>query len=317
MTAPIKNANPYSQGPAMFPNMLKPYLPVQIPPANLVNSRSLSEMIRDGRIELSLAQLVNTVVDNNLNIAVDRYNDFFAQADVLRAKGGQAARGVDAAGASVPSELFSAAIGQGVGGLAGLGGIGVTGSLSGQQRSLNISPRGAYDPAFLFNFSWDRTTSPLNTLVVAGTPTVIPTTAYYQFGWEQAFSSGTSFSVQFSNQRQFTTQQALIFNPDVISRMSVNVVQELMNGYGFTVNRRFITVTRNNRKIVREWFRQQVNTILAQAETAYWNLVSAQRAGPVRRTNRSRSRWNSLTIARFRLRSAPLRPLMSLPPNRR
>ncbi len=233
-------------------------------------------MIHDGKIELSLSQLAAAVVENNLTIAVDRYNISFAQADLLRSNAGQAARGVGAAGAGIPNELFSSAIGAGVGSLAGLGGIGVTGSISGLQRTLSLAPRGAYDPAFLFNVSWDRTTSPLNTLIVAGVPAVTTNTAFYQFGWQQAFTSGTSFSVSLSNQRQSSTQQSLIYNPDVISRLSVAIVQQLGNGSGFVVNRRFQTVARNNERIARQWFQQQVSAILAQAESSYWDLVSAQ-----------------------------------------
>jgi len=267
----------YSANPKVFPRFLSPYRPQQIPSADLSNSPTLSQMIREGKIELSVKQLLEAVVENNLDLAVARYNNSFAQADVLRTNGGQAARGVDAAGASIPNSLFSAAIGAGAGSIGATGaGVGVTGSISGQQRSINLQPRGAYDPTFLFNFSWDRTTSPLNTVVVAGTPAVTPNTAFYQFAWQQALTTGTSFSVTLSNQRQSTTQQNLIYNPTVISRMSINVVQQLLNGFGFGVNRRFQTVAKNNLKIVREWFRQQVNTTLAQAQNSYWDLVSAQ-----------------------------------------
>lgn len=233
-------------------------------------------MIQEGKLELSLAQLAAAVVENNLDLAVDRYFNYSAQADLLRAKGGQAARGVDPVGASIPNALFSAAIGAGVGNVAGLGGIGLTGSISGLQRSLSLQPRGAYDPALIFNVSWDRTASPLNTLIVAGSPVVSTNTAFYQFGWQQAFTTGTSFSVQVSNQRQYSTQQALIYDPDVITRMSVNFIQELTNGFGLTVNRRFEIVARNDIKIARNWFLQQVNTTVAQAEDSYWDLVSAQ-----------------------------------------
>jgi outer membrane protein len=266
----------YTATPKWFPQVLSPYKPRQLPPADATNSKTLSQMIQDGKLELSLAQLAAAVVENNLSLAVDRYFNYSAQADLLRAKGGQAARGVDPVGATIPDALFSAAIGAGVGNVAGLGGIGVTGSISGLTRTLSIQPRGAYDPAFIFNVSWDRTASPLNTLVVAGSPVVTTDTAFYQFGWQQAFTTGTSFSVQVSNQRQYSTQQALIYNPDVISRMSVNVVQQLTNGFGFTVNRRFQIVARNNIKIARNWFLQQVNTTLAQAEDSYWDLVAAQ-----------------------------------------
>ena len=275
--AQATQAPDYSANPKWFPRVFAPYTPVRIPPPELSNTKSLSQMIREGKIELSLAQLMAAVVENNLNIAVDRYNHSFAQADLLRAKGGQAARGVNAVGAVIPDALFSSAIGAGVGNIAGLGGIGVTGSVSGVTRSLSISPRGAFDPTFIINVSWDRTSSPLNTLVVAGSPTVISNSAFYQFGWQQAFTTGTSFSLQVSNQRQSSTQQFLIYNPDVITRMSFNMVQQVTNGFGFEVNRRFQNVARNNVRIVREWFRQQVSTILAQAEGSYWDLVFAQK----------------------------------------
>jgi len=266
----------YSSNPKWFPQIFRPYRPRQIPRPDQSNTKALSQMIREGKIELSLSQLTAAVVENNLDIAAARYNHSIAQADLLRAKGGQAARGVDAAGAGIPDALFASAIGAGVGNIAGLGGVGLTGSISGLQRTLSLSPRGAFDPTFIFNLSWDRTSSPLNTLVVAGSPTVIANTASYQFGWQQAFTTGTSFSVQISSERQSSTQKSLIYDPEVISRMSVNVVQQLTNGFGFGVNRRFQTVARNNLRIVQKWFQQQVSTILAQAQGSYWDLVSAQ-----------------------------------------
>jgi outer membrane protein len=267
----------YSANPRWFPQILSPYRQQQTPPANLTNSKTLSEMIREGKIELSLHQLAALVVENNLNLAVDRYNNYFAQADLLRTRAGQAARGVDSAGATIPDALFSAAIGAGVGGGTGnAGGISTVGAISGSARTLTAGPRGGFDPALTFDFSWDRTTNPLNTLVVAGSPVVTTNTAFYSFGWQQAFTTGTSFSVDLANQRQGSTQQALIYNPDVITRMSVIVVQQLTNGFGRAFNRRFQIVARNNVEFVREWFLQQVNTALMQAEDSYWNLVSAQ-----------------------------------------
>ena len=267
----------YSANPKWFPQVLAPYKQQQISPADLTNSKTLSQMIKNGKIELSLAQLAAAVVENNLNLASARYFNYSAQVDLLRAKAGQATRGVDAVGATIPDALFSAAIGAGVGGGGGaFGGIGSIGSISGATRALSVSPRGSFDPAFTFDFGLDRTASPLNTLVVAGSPVVTTNTASYSFGWLQGFTTGTSFSVDLANQRQSSSQQALIYNPDVITRMSVTAVQQLTNGFGLAFNRRFQTVARNNVQFVREWFLQQVNTILAQATDSYWDLVSAQ-----------------------------------------
>lgn len=270
-------ASDYSANPKGFAGLLSAYKPRQIRPADLSNSKTLSEMIREGKIELSLSQLASAVVENNLNLAVDRYFNYSAQADLLRAKAGQAARGLQPVGATIPDALFSAAIGAGLGGGGGaFGGIGGIGSISGATRTFTISPRGSFDPAFTVDFSWDRTTNPLNTVVVAGSPVVTTHTTFFSFGWVQSFTTGTSFSVDIANERQGSTQQSLIYNPDVITRMGVAVVQQLTNGFGMAFNRRFQSVARNNVHFVREWFLQQVNTALAQAEASYWDVVAAQ-----------------------------------------
>ncbi len=267
----------YSANPKWFPNVISSYKQPRLPAADLNNTKSLSELMHDGKIELSLSQFATAVVENNLTLAADRYNNFFAQADLLRTKSGQAARGVSGANAGIPEALSSGAIGTGVGFVGGLvDNVGNIGSITSSAKSLTLQEHGVFDPAFLFNFSWDRTASPLNTLIVAGTPDVTTNTDFFEFGYQQAFPTGTSFSVDLANERQSSTQQSLVYNPDVITRMSVSVVQQLTNGFGFTVNRRFQTVARNNIDITKQWFLQQVDTILTQAEDSYWNLVSAQ-----------------------------------------
>src|SRR5260370_15641287 len=132
-------ASDYSANPKGLTGLCA-YRPRQVRPADLTNSKTLTEMIRDGKIELALAQLASQVVENNLNLAEDRYFHYSAQSDLLRAKGGQAARGVQAVGATIPDALFSAAIGAAVGGGGGaFGGISCLGSISGATRALTLS----------------------------------------------------------------------------------------------------------------------------------------------------------------------------------
>ena len=122
----------YSANPKWFPNVISSYKQQRVPAADLDNTKSLSEMIHDGKIELSLSQFAAAVVENNLTLAEDRYNNYFAQADLLRTKSGQAARGVSAANVSIPNALSSGAIGTGVGFVGALaGGIGGVGSITG------------------------------------------------------------------------------------------------------------------------------------------------------------------------------------------
>ena len=264
----------YSRDPEWFPRIYQPFVPQQIPNPDLSNRTSVFQGIRDGKLELSLAQLLAAVVENNLDIAVARYNNAFAETDILRAKAGQSPRGVE--GARVPSGLFAGAIGAGLGGGGGGRGDGGGSAISGRARQVFIGPRGTFDPLVGLNFSMDRTTSPLNTLRVAGVPTVTVNTTALQLFYVQRFATGTSFSVSFNSQRQSSTQQRLLFNPSFVSGFSLSVNQQLLNGFGSGVTRRFLNVAENGKSIVREWFRQQVIGTVAEAQSLYWDLVASR-----------------------------------------
>src|SRR3990172_2207904 len=106
----------YSRGPSLF----RSYQEQPVPPMVLENSTRLRDLVRDGKLELSLADALALAIENNLDIAVQRYVLPMAQADVLRAKSGQAARGIS--GASVPGGLTAGALGAGITDSSGGGG---------------------------------------------------------------------------------------------------------------------------------------------------------------------------------------------------
>ena len=56
------------------------------------------------------------------------------------------------------------------------------------------------------------------------------------------------------------------------------MAQQLLNGFGYKVNRALIKVAENEQKIEREAFRQQVITALVSAQNAYWDLIADQEA---------------------------------------
>ncbi len=258
----------------LIPRIYGTYRQRTIPDEPPGGQSDLRKWILDGKLHLSLTRLREAVLRNNLDIASATYNTQFAETDVLRANGGGAPRG--APGVQIPSGLFAGALGTGVGAGTGLGGFGSAGGISGGARAVSVSPRGTFDPSFIMNFSVDRTTSPLNTIRVSGVPTVITSTTALQTRYAQAFTTGTSFSVTLNNQRQASTQQFLRFNPSAVSSFSFSFTQQLLNGYGREVNRRFIEVARNERQITQEAYRQQVATTLSQALDTYWDLVAAR-----------------------------------------
>jgi outer membrane protein TolC len=264
----------YSANPEWFPRVYKPYVSKNIPQIELENSAILSQLNRDGKLQLSIAQLKTAVSENNLDILSSNNGAYYAQTDMLRVKGGGAPRG--GAGVQIPSSLFAGAIGAGVGGGGGLGGFGSAGGITGGARQAFGFSRGSYDPSLAIGFSWDYTNSPLNSIVVSGTPDVSTQSTALQARYSQAFTTGSSISVSFNNMRQSSTQSFLRYNPYFVSVLSFSFTQNLLSGFGTAVNRRFLEVAKNESKIQKEIVRLQVNTTLAQAQSMYWELVAAR-----------------------------------------
>src|ERR1041385_3050728 len=108
-----------------------------------------------------------------ISISLSHFFHPIAEADVLRASSGQAARGIS--GALLPSGLSQGALGVGVNQSQGASGVGSAGGISGGGGAVQIPQVGTFDPSVNFNFSLDRTYSPLNTLQVAGVPKLATT----------------------------------------------------------------------------------------------------------------------------------------------
>jgi outer membrane protein len=261
----------FTKGVEVFPHVLRPYASQEVPAPDFKNAPELLQLIQDGKLRLSLAQVVELVMQNNLDILFARYNRYFSQTDVLRAKAGSAPRGSQ--GVSIPSGLFSGALGAGLGSNATTFTPANGPAISAAARAVTLSPRGTYDPIFTINFSLDQSASPLNNLRVAGVLNSTAHTETLQTRYAQAFTTGTTFSLSFNSQRQSTNQRVL-FSPAYVPSLGLDVTQQLLNGFGFAPNRRFLEVAQNGRQVAREVYRQQVMTTLAQVLSSYWDLVA-------------------------------------------
>jgi outer membrane protein len=264
----------YSKGPKWFGNFLAPYQQQPIPPISLENSPRLKDLIKNGKLQISMADALALAIENNLDIAVERQVVPMSQTDVLRASAGSAARGFS--GATIPLGLSAGALGTGVSTAVAGGGVGNTGGISGGGGAVNIPPVGTFDPTVNFNLSWDRTSSPLNSLVVAGVPSVTTYSTSLSGSYTQLLPSGTSYFVSLNGLRSSSTQQSLLFNPDVASRMSVGFNQPLLSGFGLKSNLRFVLVAKNNENVSGAIFRTQLQQTMLQVENAYWDMAQFQ-----------------------------------------
>jgi len=75
---------------------LSSYTPSSAPEPQLTNSSDLNQLIRDGKLYLSLKDAIRLALENNLDIAIARYNLPIADIDILRTKAGGVFRGVNA-----------------------------------------------------------------------------------------------------------------------------------------------------------------------------------------------------------------------------
>ena len=82
--------------------------------------RALQNLIRDGKIYLSLRDAIAVAIENNLDLAYFRYNFPIAQTDILRTKAGSPANGVNTAIVQSTQGGFAASTGGG-GGSSGSG----------------------------------------------------------------------------------------------------------------------------------------------------------------------------------------------------
>ena len=75
-------------------NPIKRYRPLTIPKASFTNSVRLNDMIKDGKIYLSLSDAIALALENNFDIAIARYDLDIADTDILRTKTGSSPLGV-------------------------------------------------------------------------------------------------------------------------------------------------------------------------------------------------------------------------------
>ena len=133
-----------------FPRGFYLYTVPALPGPRLDNSPRLQDLIVGGKLTLTLGDAIALALENNLEIAVTRYDLPIAQTDLLRAKGGGATRGV--AGSYQSTTLFSGSLGGGVGSAGGVGAGGAGGVLGG---GINrVGSTGCCDPNLRVSYGW-------------------------------------------------------------------------------------------------------------------------------------------------------------------
>ncbi len=257
------------------------YVPSDVPRPVLNNSSLLYQLIHDGKLYISLQDAIYLALEDNLDIAIARYNIPIADTDILRTKAGGIFRGVNTGvvqgtpGGGIGG-FGSGAPGAGAGGTsAGAGGAGA--GASGQVSSTlgagtNVS---SYDPQINGNIGVEHQTTPLSNLQIYGVPGLQLNTTQSNLTYSQAFATGTTVQFGWDNNRQTTNSIFSNLNPALNSQYQVRIQQQLLAGFGFGPNLRYLRIARNNKKISDIAFRDQVIETITQIENIYWDLVNA------------------------------------------
>jgi outer membrane protein len=272
----------YAQPVSHFPNPIGPYTARHVAPPNLANTARIDSLMHDGKLYLSLNDAIALALENNLDIAIARYNLNIADTDILRAKSGASTLGVN-------TGVVQNTPGGGVGGLgsqvgSGTGGtsLGAAGAGAGAgglvSSTLGLGPQiNSFDPVITGTLQEDHLSQTAVSLLQGVLPNdhLVQNTGTVNFAYNQTFHWGTNLSVGFNNQRQTTNSFFSSISPALNSSLKLTLTQPLLQGLGLPSNTRFIRIAKNNRELSDVAFRLQVITTVDQIENMYWDMVYA------------------------------------------
>ncbi len=262
-------------------NPLDTYRSTLVPQASLANSSRIQDLVRDGKLYLSLEDAILLALENNLDIAIARYNLPIAEADIERTKAGGTFRGVNTGvvqntpGGGVGG-LGSGAPGAGAGGTtggaggAGSGASGLVSSTLGTGTAVS-----SYDPSITGSIGIEHYTEPLSNLQIYGVPSLEANTLSSVVEYAQAFPTGTALSFELENSRATENSPFNLLTPSLNAYYRFSLQQPLLAGFGLGPNLRYLRIARNNRTISELAFKDQVIVTITQIANMYWDLASA------------------------------------------
>src|SRR5580704_14157074 len=277
-TRPVPVLN-YTTPVSHFPNPVGPYTPRHLSAPNLAHTARIDSLMHDGKLYLSLNDAIALALENNLDIAISRYNLNIADTDVLRAQAGASILGVNAGvvqntpGGGVGG--IGASAGASTGGTSlGAGGIGA-GTNGLVSSTLGQGPQiTSFDPVITGTLQEDHAES-VSSSLFNGVPILAQNTGTVNFNYTQGFNWGTNLQVGFTNNRTTSNVPFNTYSPVINSALRVQVTQHLLQGFGFPSNTRFIHIAKNNRELSDVAFRLQIIDSVDQIENIYWDLVFA------------------------------------------
>jgi len=257
-----------------------------VPAIRQGNSTRLHDLLRAGKLYLTVQDALALAIENNLNLEVDRYGPLLAQSALERNKAGGPLRGVPSASAQVASVDSGVGVNGSVqaAGLSGGGGGTSSGNAGGAviQQVGVVTPN--LDPVLQNSTTFEHLSQPQPYFLVAQTSALIQSVHVYNTTLQEGLLSGGY--VQYRDFEEYLKENAPSdsLNPVQAPHMDLAIRHNLLQGFGVKLNDRFIRIAQINIVASREAFRSQLLDLTASVLNLYWDLVSANNELKVRQS---------------------------------
>jgi len=244
--------------------------------ASLDNSRRIRDLLRAGTLYLSLEDALSLAIENNLDVELQRANLRQGETELRRAQGGGLVRGLGYTLAEAPAGVGgplsplvtnrtvagNATNGSSVSAnaleLGALGAPQVNYSVQGPVAPSGGTAVPVFDPAVTGLWNWSHQTTPEASFQSYGANTLVANAVQANAGVQQGFLTGAQAALSFNNLRQSLNSLTTGYNPFTGSSLAFTVTQPLLRGFGPGLNRRYIRIAANERRIASLLFRQQL-----------------------------------------------------------
>jgi outer membrane protein len=257
------------------PIFVRPYMAPATAPVRLKNSGRLYNLIRAGKLYLTVQDAIALAIENNLDLEVERYNPLIAEWQVERSQAGGLLRGVT----SGNTQVGQVASGQGISGSlasAGLNSGGGAGGGGGASQVVSqIGPVTAnLDPVLQNTTLFSHTTNPQVNTVQSQTNALVDTSHIYNSTLQEGLLSGGY--VQLSARESYLKENTPtdVLNPSVAPRGYLYAQHNFLSGFGVNVNSRFIRIAQKNAIAAQQTFRSQLLDLVANVLHMYWGMVA-------------------------------------------
>ncbi|HTQ56903.1 MAG TPA: TolC family protein [Bryobacteraceae bacterium] len=258
--------------PPVIGRLITPFHPEKrvISPPRLSNTPRLESLVRAGNLYLSVQDLIALVLENNLDIAVQRYSPYLAREVMRRTAGGGFLRQVDTPILPGPTSVSTTGISVNANGLAGGAGLGSGGGIVSQIGP--VPPN--LDPSVYVSLQAGHLTTPETNTYLNNTSVLTNNYRQLVLNYSQQFVTGTSASMTYYQYRSLLNSSVPLYNPSLNGFLDLQIAQNLLQGFNIAVNNRDIRVAKNNLKVSDLQLKLQVSTTVSAALNLYWDLVS-------------------------------------------